>query len=255
MSDDLSIVIPAYNESKRIIGTIAAVRGFFDSKHNDLNLLEVIVVSDGSGDDTVDLVKDYIDSFPDFPLQLIELSQNFGKGYAVKTWVGVARGAYILFMDADLSTPLTEISKLRRSLDLGFGVAIDSMGLPDSEIIRHQARYRELMGKVFNLMVRLLVIDGICDTQCGFKLFRADVAKLVFRLLQSDRFDFDVEVLLIAQELGFKIVEVPVIWQNSTCSTVSPLRDAWQMFLKLVNMKRRVQKNLISQGVKARHES
>ena len=247
----ISIVLPAYNEEKRILASLMQLR---DELPNVLTTIlgkdlggsfEVIVVNDGSSDRTAEIVCDYMARFPDFELKIIELPANRGKGYAVKTGVNAARGKYIAFMDADLSTPLTELPKLIDVLQKDCAIAIGSRGLPESQIVKHQPIYRELMGKAFNMLVRLLVINDIYDTQCGFKVFRKDAAKLVFRLLETERFGFDVELLLIAQELEITIKEIPVIWQNSLHSSVSPLNDSWEMFYSLLQMKQRVRQNLL----------
>jgi dolichyl-phosphate beta-glucosyltransferase len=210
---------------------------------------EIIVVNDGSTDQTSSIVRKYISEFPDFVLKLIELPINKGKGYAIKTGVSAARGKYIVFMDADLSTPLTELPKLIYALQKDYEIAIGSRGLPQSQIVKHQPIYRELMGKIFNMLVRLFVINSIYDTQCGFKAFRADAAKLIFRLLQTDRFGFDVEILLIAQELGMPVQEIPIVWQNSFHSSVSPLTDSWEMFYSLLQMKRQVHQSLLANSI------
>lgn len=244
----LSIVLPAYNEELRLLSSIAQLRTELPSMKIEGKELgdrfEVIVVNDGSSDLTGEIVRRYICQFPCFGLKLIELSHNKGKGYAIKTGVEAAKGKYVAFMDTDLSTPLTELPKLIAAIQKDCAIAIGSRGLPQSQIVEHQPIYRELMGKTFNILVRLLVINGIHDTQCGFKAFRANHAKHIFGLLQTSRFVFDVEILLIAQELGIAIREIPVTWQNSSYSSVSPFRDSWEMFYALLQMKRQVRKNL-----------
>jgi len=251
----ISIILPAYNEEKRILSSINQLRlelPFIAMKREGIligNHFEVIVVNDGSSDQTGTIVRKYINQFPDFGLKLIELPNNKGKGYAVKVGVEVARGNYIVFMDVDLSTPLTEISKLICAIQGDSAIAIGSRGLPQSQIVKHQPIYRELMGKIFNILVRLCVINGIYDTQCGFKAFRADVAKLIFRLLETDRFGFDVEILLIAQKLGIPVKEIPIVWQNSVHSSVSPLTDSLEMFYSLLRMKRQVHRNLLVNSI------
>lgn len=233
----LSIVIPAYNEAQRIAPSLTELAAFL---HRSYPQSEVLVVDDGSTDDTVAVVRAELARLNRPSFRLVALDQNYGKGYAVKTGVLHAAGARILFMDADLSTPLSEIEKVLAPLERGFEVAIGSRGLPASDIRIHQPFYREMMGKVFNRMVRLLVIDGIFDTQCGFKAFRADAAKRIFPLLQTNRFGFDVEVLLLAKQLGYRIEEVPVVWLNAEGSRVAALSDSLEMFLSLLRLKRQV---------------
>jgi dolichyl-phosphate beta-glucosyltransferase len=250
-----SVILPAYNEDQRILDSIEQLRTQLPSicmkiEEERLTGFEVIVVNDGSNDRTGVIVRQYISEFPDFALKLIELSVNKGKGYAVKVGVESAMGKYIVFMDADLSVPLTELPKLIYMLQSNYAIAIGSRGLAQSQIIKHQPIYRELMGKVFNILVRLFVISGIHDTQCGFKAFRADEAKRIFTLLQTYRFGFDVEILLIAQNMQMSIQEIPIIWRNSPHSSVSPIRDSWEMFWSLIQMKRKVRKNLLVDSLK-----
>ena len=261
----ISIVLPAYNEAQDIANSLNILRsqlpsiclqinGAKDDRSKDH--FEVIVVSDGSVDQTSAIVQEYIDTFPSFKLRLIDLPQNYGKGYAVKTGVEAAKGTYIAYMDADLSTPLRELPKLISILSEQYlnqgkrAIAIGSRGLSQSRIIKHQPLYRELMGKTFNLLVRLFIIDGIYDTQCGFKVFIASEAKQIFKLLQTNRFSFDVEILLLAKHLGIAICEVPITWQNSPASSVSPIVDSWEMFYALASMKYRVRHNLSSAPVR-----
>ncbi|MBD2188944.1 dolichyl-phosphate beta-glucosyltransferase [Pseudanabaena mucicola] len=253
----LSIILPAYNEEKRLLISMEQLRKQLTSiltniaevLGDEVDVFEIIIVNDGSTDQTSSIVRAYINNFPDFDLKLIELSQNQGKGYAVKMGVEAARGKYIAFMDADLSTPPTELPKLITAIQKDCAIAIGSRGLPQSEIIEHQPLYRELMGKAFNTLVRLLVINGIHDTQCGFKVFRTHEAKQIFRLLQTARFGFDVEILVIAQELGIPIREIPITWYNSAHSSVSPFRDSWEMFYSLLAMKRQVRRNILTNSL------
>ncbi|PZU96168.1 MAG: glycosyl transferase [Pseudanabaena sp.] len=255
----ISIVLPAYNEAQDIANSLNVLRTELPSVCLEINgatgsqsgnQFEVIVVNDGSADRTGAIVQEYMDRFPSFRLRLINLPQNYGKGYAVKIGVAAAKGAYIAYMDADLSTPLQELPKLisivseRYLANSERAIAIGSRALTQSKIIKHQPLYRELMGKTFNLLVHLFVIRGIYDTQCGFKVFRASEAKQIFKLLQTNRFSFDVEVLLLAQHLGIAICEVPVTWQNSPSSSVSPIVDSWEMFYTLASLKYRVKHNL-----------
>ncbi len=248
----LSIILPAYNEAKHLRFSIDQLRNQLPSICIQIegaaldDRFEVIIVNDGSSDKTGALVREYINLFPDFALTLIELPKNKGKGYAVKVGIEAAKGKYIVFMDADLSTPLTELPKLIESLQQNCAIAIGSRGLPQSQIVKHQPIYREMMGKIFNFLVKLFVIRGICDTQCGFKAFRAHEARRIFGLLQTYRFSFDVEILLIAQELEITVQEIPIAWHNSSDSSVSPIGDSWEMFYSLLQMKRKVRKNLLA---------
>lgn len=233
----LSIVIPAYNEEKRLGASLEEIQSFLT---NHFEQTEVIVVNDGSSDRTSQVVSAFVKESGMHRLILIELARNSGKGAAVKAGVERATGDYILFMDADLSTPLSEISKVLSPLQHGQDIAIGSRAIQSSKILKRQPFYRESMGKLFNLFVRLLVIDGIADTQCGFKAFRGDVAKDIFNRLQTTRFGFDVEVLLWAKVLGYSIEEVGVTWVNSPHSRVSPIRDSLEMLWSLFRIRRQV---------------
>lgn len=233
----LSIVIPAYNEEKRLGASLQEIQSFLP---NYFEQTEVIVVNDGSSDRTSQVAKAFLQESGAHRLMLIELPRNCGKGAAVKAGVERATGDYILFMDADLSTPLSEISKVISVLENGKDIAIGSRAIESSNILEHQPFYRETMGKLFNLFVKLLVIDGISDTQCGFKAFRREVAREIFNRLQTARFGFDVEVLLWAKVLGYTIEEVGVTWVNSPHSRVSPIRDSLEMLWSLFRIRRQV---------------
>ncbi|MFN3639089.1 MAG: dolichyl-phosphate beta-glucosyltransferase [Chloroherpetonaceae bacterium] len=233
----ISIIIPAFNEEKRIEASLQEVTLFLPKHFLDW---EVIVVDDGSMDRTAEIVRRFEHTSPNSRLTLEILPENMGKGAAVKHGVMQAKGKIILFMDADLSTPLTEIAKVVEALEQGADVAIGSRGQPDSNIVRHQPFYRETMGKIFNRIVRMLVIDGIRDTQCGFKAFRHQVAKEIFARVETTHFGFDVEVLLWARKLGFSVKEVGVTWINSPNSRVSPIKDSLKMLVGLFAIKRKV---------------
>lgn len=233
----LSIVIPAYNEEKRIGASLQELQSFLP-KHFEQT--EVMVVNDGSSDKTSQVVKAFETFEGTHRLTLIELDKNQGKGAAVKAGVEHASGDYILFMDADLSTPLTEISKVLLPLQAGKDIVIGSRAVKTSNILERQPFYRESMGKMFNLLVRLFVIDGISDTQCGFKAFRREAAKEIFNRLQTTRFGFDVEVLLWAKMLGYSVEEVGITWINSPHSRVSPIRDSLEMLWSLLRIRRQV---------------
>jgi dolichyl-phosphate beta-glucosyltransferase len=162
---------------------------------------------------------------------------NRGKGYAVRTGMLAATGRYVLFTDADLSTPIEEVSRLLAALYAGADVAIASRGLTESDVVIRQPWWRESMGRTFNWLVQLLTVRGISDTQCGFKCFRREVAQRVFALQRLERFAFDVEVLWIAQRFGYRIVELPITWRNDPSSTVNPIIDSTRMLLDLVRIR------------------
>lgn len=230
----LSVVVPAYNEQERIVSTLRRTLEYLAEQHPDS---EVVVVDDGSRDETAARVEELAADEP--RLSLIVLPENRGKGAAVRTGVLAARGERILFMDADLSTPIEELEKLEPFLDEGYDVVIGSRGLAESDIRERQPFPREFMGRTFNLIVRSLLLGGFRDTQCGFKLFARDAARALFEAQTLDGFAFDVEVLLMARDRGYRIREVPVVWYHSPNSKVSPVTDASRMFVDLLRLRAR----------------
>jgi len=231
---DLSVVIPAFNEETRIVATLASLKAYLLSKRSES---EIIVVDDGSRDRTADLAEEALRGWTNS--RIVRFPRNLGKGAAVKEGILLAQGDLILFSDADLSTPIEELEKLRPWTERGFDLVIGCRALPDSDIQIRQARIREMLGKTFNLLVRLLVMKGICDTQCGFKLFRKEAARKIFPLVRTRGFCFDVEVLSLAQKNGFRIRQVPVIWRNSPKSEVKIVRSSVAMFADLWRVRRR----------------
>ena len=228
----LSIVIPCYNEEERLPRTIEQIERYLEGK--DLSY-ELILVDDGSTDGTR-MIMDAAAERNRF-VRLEALPRNRGKGRALAEGVAVARGSRILVTDADLSTPIEEIEKLRAELDKGAGVAIGSRALRASRVEVSQPIYRVLMGKAFNLLVQAVLLPGIWDTQCGFKLFRADVAHEAFADLTTDGFGYDPEVLYRAKKRGVKIAEVPVVWRNSAPTKVSPIKSSFDMFKHVVRVR------------------
>lgn len=230
----LSVIVPAFNEESRLGPSLDRMRAFLESSGRSY---EVLVVNDGSRDQTPAMVLEAAASWTQ--LRLISLPENRGKGAAVKAGMLAAAGSRRLFTDADLSTPLEELAKLERELEAGAAVAIGSRALPGSKVLRHQPLHRELMGKSYNLMLRLLVLPGLHDTQCGFKLFTAAAAEACFRELECPGFGFDAEVLLRARMHGIPIAEVGVTWCNSLGTTVSSFADGGQMLIDLWQLRRR----------------
>jgi dolichyl-phosphate beta-glucosyltransferase len=224
----LSIIIPAYNEEKRIVKTLGGIRDFLKDKD-----YEIIVVNDGSKDGTVKVVEELHNG----RIQIINNPGNKGKGYSVKNGMLHAKGDLLLFSDADLSTPIEELEKLLPFVKEGYGVIIGSRAMKESDIKIHQPFYRELMGKFFNKIVRVLAVGGIKDTQCGFKLFTREAADKIFKLQKLDGFSFDVELLYLAKKLGFKIKEVPIVWINDEETKVSSIKDSAKMFFDLFKIR------------------
>jgi dolichyl-phosphate beta-glucosyltransferase len=228
MPPSLSVVIPAYNEEHRLGPTVTRIREHLAARGGDC---EVIVVDDGSTDRTAAIARAS-------GARLIEQDRNRGKGAAVRAGVLAARRDRVLFSDADLATPIEELAKLEAALDGGADVAIASRAMPDSDIRTRQHPIRELMGRTFNVMVRTLLLGGIRDTQCGFKLFRRDVGHDLFGRATVDGFAFDVEVLWLARG-HYRVVEVPVVWHHVEESKVSPGTDAIRMFADVVRLRLR----------------
>lgn len=230
----LSVIIPAYNEQARLPASLQAIQRFFA---NCASTYEVVVVDDGSQDRTRSLVEEAALDWPQ--LRLVALPHNQGKGAAVQAGMLAASGCRRLFSDADLSTPIEELAKLVRALDAGAAIAIGSRAVPGARVELHQPPHRELMGKAYNLLLRVMVLPGLRDTQCGFKLFSAEAAEVCFKDLGCLRFGFDAEVLLRARMLGMEVAEVGVVWRNAAGTSVSSLADGGQMVLDLWRLRRR----------------
>jgi len=228
----LSVVIPAYNEETRIKGSLEKIHTYLDAqayRH------EIIVVDDGSTDNTVKLVKEAAQRIKG--LKLIKNGKNRGKGFSIKNGFLNAKGEYLLFSDADLSTPIEELEKLIFWLKKGHDIVIGSRGLKESDIQIHQAWYRELMGKAFNLFVQAIAVPGIKDTQCGFKCLVRNAALAICKRQRIERFSFDIEMLYIAKKFGYKTKEVPICWFNNPHTKVSILKDGYRMCLDLIKIR------------------
>ncbi|HSS61571.1 MAG TPA: dolichyl-phosphate beta-glucosyltransferase [Candidatus Limnocylindrales bacterium] len=228
----LSVVIPCYNEEQRLPRTVEQIERFLDGKQTPY---ELILVDDGSADGTRQVMDAAAKKHAGVRIEV--LPHNRGKGRALAVGVQAAKGDEILLTDADLSTPIEELDKLEAALRGGAGVAIASRAVRGSRVEVSQPIYRVLMGKAFNLIVQAVLLPGIWDTQCGFKLFRADVAKRVFAGLITDGFGFDPEVLYRARKQGVKIVEVPVVWRNSTPTKVSAVRSSLDMLKHVIRLR------------------
>ena len=224
----LSVVIPAFNEEVRLPPTLRTIEDYLGRQEYSW---ELVVVDDGSRDRTAAVAEE---SFSTPRSRLLRNPRNLGKGASVRNGMLAARGAWRLFSDADLSTPIEELDKLLRAAEDGHDVAIGSRALKDSQVEIHQAFHRETMGKIFNLIVQLLAVPGIKDTQCGFKLFSREATEYVFERQRSEGWAFDVETLMLARRGGYRIAEVPVRWLNSADSRVAMFRDPFLMLLDLL---------------------
>ena len=232
--DSLSIVIPAYNEESRLPKTFDRILQWLDEQ--GFKFREVIVVDDGSSDATSGVVEEY--SKPPSPIRLLRNPGNKGKGYAVRHGVLDAEGEWILYTDADLSTPIEELQKLEAAAaQQNAVIAIGSRAVDRSLVAVHQSPFREYSGRFFNVVMRALTGLPFHDTQCGFKLYRADAAKDVFSRQEQDGFSFDVEDLVIAKKLGLRAVEVPVRWANVEGTKVT-LAQGLKSFTDLLQIRR-----------------
>ena len=231
MSVHLSVVIPAYNEEKRLPQSLGTVLDFLKNQSYES---EIIVSDDGSQDRTVALAKELL---KEFPHQILVTPQNRGKGHAVRQGMLAAAGEYILFTDADLSTPIEEVSRFLSHLEKDQDVVIGSRALPGSQVEIHQNFLRETMGKIFNQIALLWTFRGIHDSQCGFKCFRRAAARELFNAQKLDGFSFDVEIVYLAQKSGYRLLELPVVWRNSPQSRVQVLRDPFQMFWDVLRIR------------------
>jgi dolichyl-phosphate beta-glucosyltransferase len=228
----LSVVVPCYNEEQRLPRTIEQIEAYLDARGDPY---ELILVDDGSADATRKVMDDAAAKHK--AVRIVALPRNRGKGRALAEGVKVSRGESVLVTDADLSTPIDELHKLEAAVRSGAGVAIASRSIKGSRVELSQPIYRVLMGKVFNVIVQVVLLPGIWDTQCGFKLFRGDIAREVFPRLTTDGFGYDPEVLYLAKQKGVRIVEVPVIWRNSAPTKVMPFRSSFDMFRHVVKVR------------------
>jgi dolichyl-phosphate beta-glucosyltransferase len=227
----LSIVIPAFNEELRLPVTLETVHTFCSEQGFDF---EIVVVNDGSLDGTTQVVEEFAQHHDG--LRLLTYSTNRGKGHAVKEGVTAALGAAILVIDADGSTPIEEYAKLGDAISGGADIAIGSRNKPSDETIVKALAYRTYVGNLGNRIIQTLVLPGIYDTQCGFKLFKNTVAKDIFGASTIEGYGFDVEILFIAKLRNYKLEEIPVNWQNVAGSKVNVVRDSIKVLFEVLRI-------------------
>jgi len=225
---ELSIVIPAYNEEKRLGEALARIRDYFASRGTNPGSVEILVVDDGSSDGTARVAQEWAARLPS--LRLVSNGQNRGKGYSVRHGMLEARGRIALFTDADLSSPIEESEKLFAAVAGGNDVAIGSRAVDRSLIAVRQSRFREVAGIIFNGFVKLITGLPFQDTQCGFKAFVREPARIIFEQQRIERFGFDPEVLFLARRHGLRAAEVPVRWAHHPATKVRVFRDSLVMF-------------------------
>lgn len=228
---NLTILIPFKDEKSRLPQSLVKLERYLNTKMADF---EVILVDDGSTDGTVDAIKDFLNR----PyVKLLKHKDNLGKGCAVKTGVMNASGKYILISDADFSTPIEEYEKLHDYMYRGFQIAIGSRALKTSKIIKKQRFFRRIIGRFGNLLARIILGLKYKDTQCGFKLFRGDVAVELFKNLKTTGWAFDFEILKMAQKKGFKIQEIGVVWENNEFSHIRLFKDSFKSLVDLFKIR------------------
>ncbi len=223
------MVIPAYNEARRLPRYLEEVVAYFDGRHEPY---EILVVDDGSSDATPDRLREMSGTYPS--MRTLTFPENRGKGCAVRTGMTVTSGALRLMADADGATPIVEVKRLEAAMQAGADLAVGSRALPDASVVVRARPHRKLSGQVWSRLVRALGVSGVVDTQCGFKLFRGPVADDLFRPLRTEGFGFDVELLLLARRRGYRIVEVPINWTDQPGSKVGVLKDGPRMLAQIV---------------------
>lgn len=245
----LSVIVPAYNEAARLDKSLSTIRGYLEQHYRDS---ELIVVDDGSSDDTLRVIEQHLDGLNQVKTNVISVRPNRGKGHAVHVGMLAATAPIALFTDADLSTPMTETPKLVEPIANGqYDVTFGSRALDRSLIGVHQPWRREQGGRVFNLLVRLATSLPYWDTQCGFKAFRTSVCRPIIEAATIERFGFDVELLYISHHAGLRILEVPVRWDHNDGSKVSVLRDSLRMFNEVRTIRSQSRRGIYDAAISA----
>ena len=242
----LSIIVPAYNEANRITESLKGICHYLAQKPYTY---EILIVDDGSTDNTLEVCRAFAANQPS--LKVIHYPVNQGKGFAVRTGMMEAAGENLLLCDADLATPMEELDKFWDYRNDGFGIVIASRPLKESHLVRHQPFYREWAGRAFNHVVQTFAVKGIHDTQCGFKLFSRETARAIFPICFLKGWAFDMEVLHLAQRMGFRIKEAPVHWYHRPGSKVHLVRDGMRMLADILRIRLR-HRNLKGTGNESR---
>ena len=229
---DLSLVIPCLDEERRLPESLAKVMPYLERRDRSF---ELVLVDDGSGDGTLGLMRDLARRDP--RVKVVSHPANRGKGRSLADGVAASTGGLVLVSDADFSTPIDELPKLEAAIAAGADVAIASRAIRGARVEVSQPVYRVLMGKIFNLLVQAVLLPGLWDTQCGFKLFRGELGRSLFAELRTDGFGYDIEVLHRARRRGARIAEVPVLWLNSAPTKVAAFRHSLEMFVDIFRVR------------------
>jgi len=252
MSASLSVIIPAYNEAARLGKTVRAV---VDYLRQDSPESEVIVVDDGSTDDTAEIARRAFAEAGNLRTSVISYKSNLGKGRAVRLGLLAARGDVTLFSDADLSTPITEAPKVVEPIVSGqYDVTFGSRALDRALIGVHQSWRREQGGRIFNLVVRLATGMPFWDTQCGFKAFRMSVCRPLVEAATIDRFGFDVELLYLAFRAGLRLKEIPVRWDHNEGSKLSLVGDSFKAVTEVGLIRQQARRGVYDSAIRAVHD-
>lgn len=232
MNPHLSIILPLYNETQRLPAGLESVRQYLNGRNE---ATEVILIDDGSTDQTKDLVERLIADDPRFTL--IAYPINRGKGHAVKMGMLAATGAVRLFADIDMSVPIARADEFLDAIEAGHDIVIGTRKVSQSSVVVHQPRYREVLGEIFRKFAQRVFAPGISDFTCGFKAFRAQAAQAIFSKSQIPRWSFDAEILFLASQWGFRIHEIPVSWTNSPSTKVNLLVDVGRSLIELLQIR------------------
>jgi dolichyl-phosphate beta-glucosyltransferase len=232
---EISVIIPAYNEAKRITPTIKSVVEYLDNLVQDS--YETIIVLDGSKDNTLEVVSKLAKKYK--AITIIDNKVNQGKGAVVRQGIMESKGEYVLFMDADNSTHIDELDKILPVMKQGVDIVVGSRDMQGSKVEIRQARYKEILGDLGNLWIQILLVGGIKDTQCGFKVFAGDKARHIFSKIHMKGWSFDIELLALARHFGYSIKEMPVIWYNDDSSHVK-LKDYIKVLIDTIIIKYRL---------------
>jgi glycosyltransferase involved in cell wall biosynthesis len=227
-----SLIFPAYNEGRRLGATLDKVLNYVAQEHWKA---EIIVVDDGSTDDTAEIAREYVRRNP--IMRLLQNPRNRGKGYSVRHGILNAHGDILLFSDADLSSPISEAPKLVAAIENGADIAIGSRWLKSELQTERQSLLRQVLGRLYNLLLRLVLGLNYRDSQCGFKAFTRRAAEMIFPVQRIERWGFDPELLFVARLYGLRVAEVPVEWGHAGASKINPIVDGMRMFGEMLSIR------------------